>query len=172
MASMNKVMLIGRLGQDPEKRTTPSGVSVVNVSLATTDYFKDSSGIRQERTEWHRVVFWSQQADIVDQYTRKGSLIYVEGKLETREWQDKDGNRRFTTNVVCRNMQLLDGRKSSGLDDGPEQSEQAHSHQREQAIPAKPFTAWTGMDDNIPPNKGRFEKQEREDFIEDDIPFK
>jgi single-strand DNA-binding protein len=110
MGYLNKVILIGRLGQDPEKRITPSGHTVINISLATTEYFKDQGGNKQERTEWHRVVFWNRQAELIEQYCTKGSQIYVEGSLQTREWQDKDGNKRFSTDIVVRNIQLLDSR--------------------------------------------------------------
>ena len=116
MGYLNKVILIGRLGQDPEKRTTPSGHSVVNISLATTEYFKDQGGNKQEKTEWHRVVFWNKQAELIEQYCRKGSQIYVEGALQTREWQDKDGNRRFSTDIVARNIQFLDSNQKSQSD--------------------------------------------------------
>ncbi len=112
MASLNKVLLIGRLGQDPEKRTTPGGASVVNISLATTEYFKDNSGNRQERTEWHRLVLWNKLADLVEQYCKKGSQLYVEGSLQTSDWQDKDGNKRYKTETVVRQMQFLDSKNS------------------------------------------------------------
>jgi single-strand DNA-binding protein len=112
MGYLNKVILIGRLGQDPEKRITPSGHSVVNISLATTEYFKSKDGNKQERTEWHRIVLWNHLGDIIEQYCKKGSQLYVEGTLQTREWQDKDGNRRFSTDIVARNIQFLDSKKS------------------------------------------------------------
>ncbi|NQU65953.1 MAG: single-stranded DNA-binding protein, partial [SAR324 cluster bacterium] len=114
MGYLNKVLLIGRLGQDPEKRITPSGHTVVNISLATTEYFKDQGGNKQEKTEWHRVVFWNRLAEIVEQYCKKGSQIYVEGSLQTREWQDKDGNKRFSTDITARSLQLLDSKQQSG----------------------------------------------------------
>jgi single-strand DNA-binding protein len=108
MGNLNKVMLIGRLGQDPEKRVTPSGASVVTLSLATSEKFNDKNGNKQERTEWHKCVFWNKQADLIEQYCRKGSQLYVEGSLQTNEWQDKDGNKRYTTEIQGRNMQFLD----------------------------------------------------------------
>jgi single-strand DNA-binding protein len=110
MGYLNKVILIGRLGQDPEKRTTPTGKTVVNVSLATTEYYNDQSGNKQERTEWHRLVIWEKTGDVIANYCKKGSQIYAEGSLQTRDWQDKDGNKRFTTEVVVRSVQLLDSK--------------------------------------------------------------
>lgn len=114
MGYLNKVLLIGRLGQDPESRNTPSGAKVVNISLATTEHYKDQQGNKQEKTEWHRVVFWNRQAELAEQYLKKGSAVYVEGSLQTREWQDKDGNRRFSTDIVARNMQFLDSKPVNG----------------------------------------------------------
>jgi single-strand DNA-binding protein len=110
MGNLNKVILIGRLGQDPEIRATPAGKTVVNVSLATTEYYKDQSGNKQEKTEWHRLVIWGKTGDIVANYSKKGSQIFAEGSLQTRDWQDKDGNKRYTTEVVVRSVQLLDSK--------------------------------------------------------------
>lgn len=109
---VNKVILIGNLGADPEVRYMPSGGSVANVALATSDQWKDkNTGDRQERTEWHRVVFFNKLAEIVGQYLSKGAQIYVEGSLRTRKWQDKNGNDRYTTEIVCSEMQMLGGNK-------------------------------------------------------------
>lgn len=105
--SLNKVMLIGKLGQDPDGRTTTNGSRVVTVSLATDNYHKG----QEKTTEWHRVVFWNKQAEIVEQYCKKGSQIFVEGSLQTNTWDDKDGNKRYTTQVVAFNIQML-GSKS------------------------------------------------------------
>ena len=107
---INKVILIGNLGGDPEVRYTPDNSAITNISIATTDQWKDKSGEKQERTEWHRVVFFERLAEIVEQYLRKGSKIYVEGRLRTRKWQDRDGNDRYTTEIVANEMQMLDGR--------------------------------------------------------------
>lgn len=114
MGNVNKVVLIGRLGQDPEVRATPQGVPVANVSMATSERYKDKLGQQQEKTEWHRLVFWNRQAEIVRDFCKKGSQIYVEGSLQTREWQDKDGIKKFTTEVVIRNLQLLDPKPQGG----------------------------------------------------------
>jgi len=108
---VNKVILVGNLGKDPETRYTAGGSAVTNVSLATTDAWKDKqSGEQQERTEWHRLVFWGRLAEIAAEYLRKGSQIYVEGRIQTRKWQDKDGQDRWSTEVVCNEMQMLGGR--------------------------------------------------------------
>ena len=110
---VNKVILIGNLGADPELKYTPSGVPVVNFSLATSESWTDKSGERQERTEWHRIVLWRKLAEIAGQYLRKGSKLYVEGKLQTRSWDDQSGQKRYTTEVVVNDMQMLDGRGES-----------------------------------------------------------
>lgn len=107
---VNKVMLIGHLGRDPEVRYTQSGKSVANFSLATTERFKDSQGSPQERTEWHTIVAWGRLAEICGQYLVKGKQVYIEGRLQTREWDDRDGNKRRTTEVIASEMQML-GRK-------------------------------------------------------------
>src|SRR5215211_6362638 len=110
MASVNKVILIGNLGKDPETRYLPSGDAVTNISVATTDQWKDKSGEKQEHTEWHRVAFFGKTAEIAGEYLRKGSPVYVEGRIRTRKWQDKDGQDRFSTEIVADRMQLLGGR--------------------------------------------------------------
>ncbi|MEJ5896925.1 single-stranded DNA-binding protein [Aquabacterium sp. G14] len=115
MASINKVILIGNLGRDPEVRYTPSGAAVCNVSVATTRNWKDkNSGDKVEETEWHRVVFYDRLAEIAGEYLKKGRPVYVEGRLKTRKWQDKDGKDNYTTEIVAEQMQLLGGRESSG----------------------------------------------------------
>jgi len=111
MGSVNKVILIGNLGRDPELRHTPSGTPVANFTLATTDRWTDPSGERKEKTEWHRVVVWAKQAEIVGEYLHKGKQVYIEGSLQTREWTDREGNRRFTTEVRAQRVQML-GRAS------------------------------------------------------------
>ncbi|MCL7929245.1 single-stranded DNA-binding protein [Halomonas llamarensis] len=108
---INKVILIGNLGQDPEVRFTPSGTAVANLNLATTDTWMDrQSGQRQERTEWHRIVLFNKTAEIAQQYLKKGSKVYIEGRLQTRKWQDQNGQDRFTTEIVGNDMQMLDSR--------------------------------------------------------------
>ena len=112
---VNKVILIGNLGSDPEVRYTPDGVPVANFSLATTESWNDrNTGERQERTEWHRLVLWRRQAEVAQQYLKKGSKIYVEGKLQTRSWDDQSGQKRYTTKIVVFDMQMLDSRGEGG----------------------------------------------------------
>jgi len=113
MASLNKVQLIGRLGRDPEVRYTQAGKSVANFSIATSERWKDKSGTMQERTEWVNIVAWEKLAEICGEHLAKGRLVYVEGKLQTREYQDKDGNARKTTEIVARDVQFLGGRDES-----------------------------------------------------------
>ncbi|MGP9569136.1 single-stranded DNA-binding protein [Halomonas sp. AOP5-B2-8] len=108
---INKVILIGNLGQDPEMRFTPSGTAVANLNVATSDTWMDrQSGQRQERTEWHRVVMFNKTAEIAQQYLKKGSKVYIEGRLQTRKWQDQNGQDRYSTEIVANDMQMLDGR--------------------------------------------------------------
>ncbi|MBM3318107.1 MAG: single-stranded DNA-binding protein [Candidatus Eisenbacteria bacterium] len=115
MRSLNKVMLIGNLGNDPEIRHTPGGAAVATFRMATTWTFTDQGGNRQERTEWHRIVAWRKLAEICQQYLRKGRQVYIEGRLQTREWEDKQsGQRRWTTEVVAEEMIMLGGRGEGG----------------------------------------------------------
>ncbi len=107
MASVNKVILVGNLGADPEVRYLPSGEAVANLRLATTDTWKDKDGNKQEATEWHRVSFFGRQAEVCGQYLKKGSQIYVEGSIRTRKWQDKDGQDRYTTEILGSEMKML-----------------------------------------------------------------
>jgi single-strand DNA-binding protein len=117
MASVNKVILVGNLGADPEMRYLPSGEAVANLRLATTDSWKDKDGNKQELTEWHRVSFFGRQAEVCGQYLKKGSQIYVEGSIRTRKWQDKEGQDRYTTEIRGDRMQMLGGRQ--GMGDAP-----------------------------------------------------
>src|SRR5689334_9060050 len=112
---INKVILVGHLGQDPEVKYMPSGSAVANVSIATTESWKDkTTGEKQDRTEWHKVVFYARLAEIVGEYLRKGSQIYVEGRLQTRKWQDKNGQDRYTTEIIAAEMQMLGGKGGGG----------------------------------------------------------
>ena len=114
MGSVNKVILVGNLGRDIELRYTPSGTAVATLSLATTDVWNDKSGQRQEKTEWHRVVLWGKTAETLAEYLLKGRQIYVEGRLQTRQWDDRDGNKRYTTETRADRVVLLGGRGSGG----------------------------------------------------------
>jgi single-strand DNA-binding protein len=115
MASVNKVILVGNLGRDPETRYAPSGGAICNVSIATTRNWKDkASGEKREETEWHRVVFYDRLAEIAGEYLKKGRPVYVEGRLKTRKWQDKDGHDKYTTEIIAEEMQLLGSRDGGG----------------------------------------------------------
>jgi single-strand DNA-binding protein len=111
--SVNSVILVGHLGKDPELKTMTSGESVANASLATTENWKDKSGVKQEKTEWHNLVFYRRLAEIAGQYLKKGSLIYIEGKIQTRKWQTKEGHDRYTTEIIVKDMKMLGGKPSS-----------------------------------------------------------
>jgi len=123
MASLNKVMLIGNLGKDPEVRYTPAGVAVASFNLATSERFKNKSGEWEERTEWHRVTLWSKLAEIAGEYLTKGKTVYIEGRLQTRKWQDNSGNERYTTEIVGEKMQMLspkgEGRRGGDVTSEP-----------------------------------------------------
>jgi single-strand DNA-binding protein len=114
MASVNKVILIGNLGRDPELRYTPSGQAVANFTLATNERFSSKDGEKQERTEWHRIVAWGRTGELCAQYLSKGRSVYLEGRLQTREWEDKEGQKRRTTEIVAQTVQFLGGRGSEG----------------------------------------------------------
>lgn len=115
MASVNKVILIGNLGSDPEVKYTPSGAAVANFNIATNESWTGKDGKKEERTEWHRIVVWNKLAELCGEYLSKGRTVYIEGRLQTREWNDKDGNKRYTTEVVAQTLQFLGsaGEKSS-----------------------------------------------------------
>lgn len=154
MASLNKACLIGHCGRDPEVRYMQNGNAVANLSLATSETWKDkASGDKKEATEWHRCVFFDRLAEVVNQYVKKGSLIYVEGKIKTRKWTDKDGTENYTTEIHCHEMKMLSGRQ-----DGGEQREERPA-QREQSRPAQRQAPDAFDDDDIPfanPYRGSF----------------
>jgi single-strand DNA-binding protein len=154
MASVNKVILVGNLGRDPETRYNPEGGAICNISVATTETWKDkASGEKQERTEWHRVVFFNRLAEIAGEYLKKGSQVYVEGSLRTRKWQDKEGQERYTTEIVADRMQMLGSRQGMG-----------DAAAREKMGDAKePVTA--GETKGAKKAGGKF------DDLDDDIPF-
>ena len=152
--SVNKVILVGRLGKDPETRYMTSGEAVTNVSLATSENYKDKSGEKQERTEWHNLVFYRRLAEIAGEYLKKGSQIYVEGRIQTRKWQDKEGKDRYTTEIIVNEMKML-GSKSGGGSFEVMDENQSSAPARS-APAAKPVAA---------AGKGNF------DNFDDDIPF-
>ena len=160
MASVNKVILVGNLGRDPEMRYMPSGDAIANFSVATTDSWKDKNGQKQERTEWHRISMFGKLAEIAGEYLKKGSSVYVEGRLQTREWTDKEGVARKTTEIVADRMQMLGGRSTGGNtyevmedDAGATEPRQAAAKPAASAA-AKPAGGGSNFDD-----------------FEDDIPF-
>jgi single-strand DNA-binding protein len=165
MASVNKCIFIGNLGRDPEIRYMPSGDAVANFSIACTENFKDKSGEKQEKTEWVRIAMFGKLAEIAGEYLKKGSSVYVEGRMQTRKWTNKEGQDQYTTEIVADRMQMLGGRGSSNSfevvdrdgDSAPEQerSNQSSSPSRSKpSTPAKPAGGGSGFDD-----------------FEDDIPF-
>jgi single-strand DNA-binding protein len=154
MASVNKVILIGNLGRDPETRYMADGGAITNISIATTESWKDKNGDKQEKTEWHRVAFFGKLAEIAGEYLKKGSQVYVEGRLQTRKWQDKDGQDKYTTEIVANAKQMLGSRAGMG-GGAPQAAEPGEREAAGRAGAAKP-AAKTG---------GKF------DDFEDDIPF-
>lgn len=161
MASVNKVILVGNLGADPEIRYLPSGEAVANLRVATTDVWKDKDGSKQEVTEWHRVSFFGRQAEVCGQYLRKGSQVYIEGSIRTRKWQDQSGQERYSTEIRGDRMQMLGGRRegmgggdSAGYDSAPPAGAPARGASRPAAAPAQTPAKSSGFGD-----------------FEDDIPF-
>ncbi len=165
MASVNKVILIGNLGRDPEVRYAPSGSAICNVTIATSRQWKNKdSGERQEETEWHRVVFYDRLAEIAGEYLKKGKSVYVEGRLKTRKWTDKDGVEKYTTEIIAQEMTMLGGREGGGGGGGGGMSDEggggapaarsAPPASRAPApagkAPAKSNTGFDDMDDDIP----------------------
>ena len=155
MASLNRVMLIGRLGQDPEIRYTQSGSAVANVNIATNDYWTDKKGEKQERTEWHSLVLWGKLADLAQSYLKKGSQVYVEGRIQTRDWEDEQSHKHYKTEVVVTTMQFLDTKIAENTI-SPEYSTTTEKHQ-------------------LSSEETDYEKKNEEklsdDYIKDDIPF-
>lgn len=147
MASLNKVIIIGNLGRDPENRYLPSGEQVTHISVATTESWKDKSGEKQEQTEWHRCVFFGKLAEIAGQYLKKGSQVYVEGKLRTQKYTDKDGIERYQTNIIASTMQML----GSKQDSGPNGNNGRNSYSEAKQTGRRPAqTAQPDLDDDIP----------------------
>jgi single-strand DNA-binding protein len=154
MASVNKVILVGNLGRDPETRYAPEGGAITNISIATTEQWKDkASGEKQERTEWHRVVFFNRLAEIAGEYLKKGSQVYVEGNLRTRKWQDKEGKERYTTEIVAERMQMLGSRSGmgdAGARDKGDDDKAPVTAGGEGKSAKKPAGKFDDMDDDIP----------------------
>jgi single-strand DNA-binding protein len=162
MASVNKVIIVGNLGRDPETRYMPNGEAVTNIAVATTESWKDkTSGEKKELTEWHRITFYRKLAEIAGQYLKKGSQIYVEGRLQTRKWTDKEGAERYTTEIIADTMQMLGSRQGMGGGAAPMDDDYGNAPAARQsagggsgggaARPAsKPAPNFSDMDDDIP----------------------
>jgi single-strand DNA-binding protein len=185
MASVNKVILVGNLGRDPEVRYMPNGEAVCNFSIATTDSWKDKSGAKQEKTEWHNIVIYRKLAEIAGEYLKKGRPVYIEGRLQTRKWQTKEGQDRYTTEIIADSMQMLGGRDGGGNNSGGDDSHysqdnqgdhggqgsyqdrgQSNAPQQQRQAPAQSQRPAqnTGGD-------GRPQSSGFDDFENDDIPF-
>ena len=147
MSSLNKAMIIGRLGRDPEVRYTQSNTAVATLSIATSERYKDKQGELQENTEWHRVVAWDRLAEICQQYLSKGDQVYIEGPIQTRQWEDKDGQTRYTTEIKAREMTMLGGKNSGGGGNGPSKPNNS-----------KPASSSVDLNENF-------------DDMDDDLPF-
>ena len=171
MASVNKVILVGNLGRDPEVRFMPNGEAVCNFSIATTDSWKDKAGAKQERTEWHNIVMYRKLAEIAGEYLKKGRPVYVEGRLQTRKWQTKEGQDRYTTEIIADQMQMLGGKDSAGsnasYDGGMDQSNGGNDENYSQA-PAKQSTSSAKQ---TPASSKPVSSGSGFDDFEDDIPF-
>ena len=151
--SVNKVILVGRLGKDPETRYMTNGEAVTNVALATSENWKDKSGEKQEKTEWHNLVFYRRLAEVAGEYLKKGSMIYVEGKLQTRKWQDKEGKDRYTTEIIANEMQMLSSKSGGGsfeVVDKPSASSSAPASDRPAPAPSAAKGGFDNFDDDIP----------------------
>jgi single-strand DNA-binding protein len=159
MASVNKVILVGNLGRDPEMRFMPNGEAVCNFSIATTDSWKDKSGQKQERTEWHNIVIYRKLAEIAGEYLKKGRPVYIEGRLQTRKWQTKEGQDRYTTEIIADQMQMLGGREGGGASSSYDSMDEDQSRPQQTSRPAQSAPA------QQPASGGDF------DAFEDDIPF-
>lgn len=145
---VNKAIIVGNLGRDPDVRYSPSGAAVTNIGVATTESWKDKqTGEKQEKTEWHRVVFFGRLAEIAGEYLTKGSQVYIEGRLQTNKWQDKEGNDRYTTQIVANDMQMLGGRGGGGK---PSRDENENQDQSASTTPASSDRATEDFDDDIP----------------------
>jgi len=155
--SVNRVILVGRLGRDPETRFTSGGQAVANFSVATDESYKDRNGERQKRTEWHKIVVWGKQAEIAQQYLKKGSLVFIEGRIQSREWQDKEGQKRTSFEIVANNFRMLGGR-SEGMAAGAGAGAGGGAGRSEEDQPGG------HADDSFGPSSGP-------DISDEDIPF-
>ncbi len=171
MASVNKVILVGNLGRDPELRYIPSGQAVANFTLATNDRWRDKEGNNQERTEWHRIVVWGKSAENCAQYLQKGRSVYIEGRLQTREWEDKDGNKRYTTEINASTVNFIgprtggSGQGGGGYDSGSDGSGAPRSGDADSP------SASSSSSSSSNSNRGSGGAAESGPPVDDDIPF-
>jgi single-strand DNA-binding protein len=157
--SVNKVILVGRLGRDPETRYTSGGQAVANFSVATDETYKDKAGERQKRTEWHKIVVWGKQAEIAQQYLKKGSLIFIEGRIQSREWQDKEGQKRTSFEIVATNFRMLGGRGDGSASGAGLTGGLARAEEHEPSGPSDDFGGHAGGGNSGP------------EISDEDIPF-
>lgn len=156
---INKVILVGNVGQDPEIRYTPSGGAVINLTIATSETWKDKNTLeKKEKTEWHRVVMYARLAEIAGEYLRKGSKVYLEGRLQTREWQDKSGQKRYTTEIIANELQMLDSRTQAA----PQNQQQQQAQSQKQPVPQQ-------QQQSTPPAYNPYNQVSTE--FDDEIPF-
>jgi single-strand DNA-binding protein len=160
--SVNKVILVGRLGQNPEVRYTPSGAAVANFSVATNESWTDKAGAKQEKTEWHKVVVWGKLAELCNQYLAKGRQVYLEGRLQTREWKDKEGQTKYTTEINAQTIQFLGANAGAGASAG---SDRSAGNEMSMGAPSANYGAGNGG------GMGMGSGPSEPSFTEDDIPF-
>ena len=152
MPSVNKVILLGNLGRDPEVRFMPNGEAVCNFSIATTDSWKDKAGEKQERTEWHNIVMYRKLAEIAGEYLKKGRQVYIEGRLQTRKWQTKEGQDRYSTEIIADNMQMLGGKDSSPASNNNDQefNQTTPRAEKSESPPTPAASSFDEFEDDIP----------------------
>lgn len=164
MSSINRATLIGRLGKDPEVRYMPGGEAIANITLATSENWKDKSGEKQERTEWHRVSMFGRLGEIAGEYLKKGSLVYIEGRIQTRKWQDKDGQDRYTTEIVANEMKMLGPKPGGGGDTSYDDSDRGEKGGSTPRSTGQPMGSGSATGTGSP-------KKAKLDDFDDDIPF-
>ncbi len=165
MSGVNKVILVGRLGTEPEVRSTQGGMQVCTLSLATSETW-EKNGKREEKTEWHRVVLWGKLAELAQKYLKKGRMVYIEGKLQTRSWQDQQGQKRYTTEIVGNTMQFIDGGTSGGNRDMPDAPHSDDSQSNDSYY----YSAGANTNDNQSSSSHSYTNSSRA-AVDDDIPF-
>jgi len=147
MPSVNRATILGHIGREPETRAMPDGGMITNISVATTSTWKDKSGQKQEDTEWHRVAFFGKLAEIAGEYLKKGSQVYIEGKIRTRKWQDKDGNDKYTTEILAENMQMIGSRPPSNSEESDSRASSSRPSKPPASSAAKPAARASRFDD-------------------------